>query len=133
DNEYLETEALALSKFEQLLGRLEVAINIMGGKSQTLQGLMALLEILISSEEYRSSPPLANRVEILPLHSARFRHRSVKYMVDFNDGIFPSRRSNPLYSLDGSRDRPGYYQIKEREQRSALYSCLCSSSQVVIN
>jgi hypothetical protein len=132
DNEYLETEALALSKFYQLLGRLEVAVNIMGGKSKTVQGLMAVLEILISSEEYRSSPTLANRVEILPLHSARFRHRSVKYVVDFNDGIFPSRRSNPLYSLDGSQESPGYYQIKEREQRSALYSCLCSSSQAVI-
>jgi ATP-dependent helicase/nuclease subunit B len=132
DNEYLETEAQALSKFEQLLGKLEVAVNIMGGKSQTLQGLMAVLEILISSEEYRPSSPLANQVEILPLHSARFRHRSMKYVVDFNDGIFPSRRSNPLYSLDGSRESPGYYQIKEREQRSALYSCLCSSSQAVI-
>ena len=132
DNADLETEAMALAKFEQLLGKLEVVVNIMGGKSQTLQGLMALLEILISSEEYRSSPPLANKVEILPLHSARFRHRSIKYIVDFNDGIFPSRRSNPLYSLEGSPQGPGYYQIKEREQRSALYSCLCSSSQAVI-
>jgi RecB family exonuclease len=132
DNIDLETEALALSKFNQLLGKLEVAVNIMGGKSQTLQGLMAVLEILISSEEYRPSPTLANRVVILPLHSARFRHRSVKYVVDFNDGIFPSRRPNPLYSLDGSRESPGYYQIKEREQRQALYSCLCSSSQAVI-
>ncbi|MGV8089679.1 MAG: PD-(D/E)XK nuclease family protein, partial [Methanothrix sp.] len=132
DNADLETEAMALSKFEQLLGKLEVAVNIMGSKSQTLQGLITLLEILISSEEFRPSPPLANQVEILPLHSARFRHRSIKYIVDFNDGIFPSRRSNPLYSLDGSRESPGYYQIKEREQRSALYSCLCSSSQAVI-
>lgn len=132
DNADLETEAMALAKFEQLLGKLEVVVNIMGGKSQTLQGLMALLEILISSEEYRSSPPLANKVEILPLHSARFRHRSIKYIVDFNDGIFPSRRSNPLYSLESSPQGLGYYQIKEREQRSALYSCLCSSSQAVI-
>lgn len=132
DNADLETEAMALSKFELLLGKLEVAVNIMGGKRQTLQGLMALLEILISSEEYRPSPPLANQVEILSLHSARFRHRSVKYVVDFNDGIFPTRRSNPLYSLDGSQESPGYCQIKEREQRSALYSCLCSSSQAVI-
>ncbi len=132
DNADLETEAMALAKFEELLGKLKVVVNIMGGKNQTLQGLMALLEILISSEEYRSSPPLANKVEILPLHSARFRHRSIKYIVDFNDGIFPSRRTNPLYSLDGSREIPGYCQIKEREQRQALYSCLCSSSQVVI-
>lgn len=132
DNADLETEAMALAKFEQLLGKLEVVVNIMGGKSQTLQSLMALLEILISSEEYRSSPHLANKVEILPLHSARFRHRSIKYIVDFNDGIFPSRRTNSLYSLDGSREIPGYYQIKEREQRQALYSCLCSSSQAVI-
>jgi hypothetical protein len=32
---------MALAKFEQLLGKLEVVVDIMGGKSQTLQGLMA--------------------------------------------------------------------------------------------
>ncbi len=129
----LKTEAMAIAKFEQLLGKLEVVVSIMGGNSLTLQGLMAFLEILIGSEEYRPSPPLANKVEILSLHSARFRHRSIKYIVDFNDGIFPSRRSNPLYSLEGSpQGGYGYYQIKEREQRQALYSCLCSSSQAVI-
>lgn len=133
DNADLETEAMAIAKFEKLLGKLEVLVNIIGSKNLTLQGLMAFLEILIGSEEYRPSPPLANKVEILSLHSARFRHRSIKYIVDFNDGIFPSRRSNPLYSLESSPQRGyGYYQIKEREQRSALYSCLCSSSQVVI-
>lgn len=132
DNADLITEVMALAKFEQLLRKLEVAVNIMESNSQTLQGLMSLLEILISSEEYRSSPPLANRVEILPLHSARFSHRSIKYIVDFNDGIFPSRRSNPIYSLEGSPQLPGYCQTKEREQRQALYSCLCSSSQAVI-
>lgn len=132
DNADLETEAMAIARFEQLLDKLEVLVNIIGGKSLTLQGLMADLEILIGSEEYRSSPPLANEVEILPLHSARFRHRSIKYIVDFNDGIFPTRRSNPLYSLEDLPQSPGYSKIKEREQRQTLYSSLCSSSKAVI-
>jgi hypothetical protein len=132
ENGDLKIEARAIDKFEKLLGKLEVPVNIVGCKSLTLQGLMADLEILIGSEEYKPSPPLANKVEILPLHSARFRHLSIKYIVDFNDGIFPSRRSNPLYSMEDSPQGLGYYQIKEREQRHALYSCLCSSSQAVI-
>ena len=133
DRADLETEAMAIARFEQMLGRLEVVVNTMGGRNLTLSDLMAFLEILLGSEEYRPSPPLSNKVEVLSLHSARFRHRSLKYIVDFNDGIFPSRRSNPLYSLEGYyRGGQGYYQLKEHEQREALYSCLCSSSRAVI-
>ena len=132
ENADLGTEAMAIARFEQLLDKLEVLVKIIDGKSLTLPGLLADLEILIGSEEYRPSSPLANEVEILPLHSARFRHRSIKYIVDFNDGIFPTRRSNPLYSLEGIALNPGYSLIKEREQRQALYSSLCSSSQAVI-
>ena len=54
-------------------------------------------------------------------------------MVNFNDEIYPVRRTNPLYTLeDLPSGEPGYYKIKEREQREALYSCLCSSSEAVI-
>jgi hypothetical protein len=72
-------------------------------------------------------------VEILSLHSARFKHRHLKFIVNFNDGIFPVRWANPLYSLeDLPSGETGYYMIKEREQREALYSCLCTSSEVMI-
>jgi hypothetical protein len=101
----------------------------MGNRSLTLSEFVSFLEILLTSEEYRPTPPRANTVEILSLHSARFKHRTLKFIVNFNDGIFPTRRSNPLYSLEGEL---GYYQVKEREQREALYSCLCTSSQAII-
>ena len=71
ENADLETEAMAIARFEQLLDKLEVLVKIIDGKSLTLPGLLADLEILIGSEEYRPSSPLANEVEILPLHSAR--------------------------------------------------------------
>lgn len=133
DKANLETEAMAIARFEQMMGRLEVVVSTMGGRDLTLSDLMAFLDILLGSEEYKPSPPLSNKVEVLSLHSARFRHRSLKYIVDFNDGIFPSRRCNPLYSLERSyQGGQGYYQLKEHEQREALYSCLCASSSAVI-
>ena len=125
----LESEVMAISKVEHVLGRLKVIHGIMGNQSLTLSEFVAFLEILLASEEYRPSPPRANTVEILSLHSARFKHRTLKFIVNFNDGIFPARRSNSLYSLEGEL---GYYQIKEREQREALYSCLCTSSQAIL-
>jgi ATP-dependent helicase/DNAse subunit B len=129
----LESEVMAISKVEHVLGRLKVFHSTMGNRNLTLSEFMASLEILLTSEEYRPSPPRANTVEILSLHSARFKHRTLKFVVNFNDGIFPTRRSNPLYSLEGqSSDRLGYYQVKEREQREALYSCLCTSSQAIL-
>jgi len=129
----LEGEVLALSKVEHILGRLKAIHGTMGNRNLTLAEFMAFMEILLASEEYRSSPHLNNTVEILSLHSARFKHRSLKFIVNFNDGIFPTRRSNPLYSLEGqSANELGYYQIKEREQREVLYSCLCTSSQAII-
>lgn len=129
----LETEAMAIAKFERILDKLDGIISTIGSQSLTLSDFMAFLEILLSSEEYRPSPPLVNKVEVLSLHSARFRHRSLKYIVDFNDGIFPSRRSNPLYFLESMHFGDfGYCRTKEREQREALYSCLCSSGQAVI-
>ena len=129
----LESEVMAISKVEHILGRLKVIHGTMGNRSLTLAEFMDLIEILLTSEEYRPSPPRANTVEILSLHSARFKHRTLKFIVNFNDGIFPTRRSNPLYSLEGqSSDGLGYYRVKEREQREALYSCLCTSSHAVI-
>ena len=129
----LESEFMAISKVEHILGRLKVIHGTMGNRSLTLAEFMDFVEILLTSEEYRPSPPRANTVEILSLHSARFKHRSLKFIVNFNDGIFPTRRSNPLYFLEGhSSDGLGYYQVKEREQREALYSCLCTSSDAVI-
>ncbi len=129
----LESEVMAISKVEDILGRLKGIHGTMGNRNLTLSEFMAFLEILLTSEEYRPSPPRANTVEILSLHSARFKHRPLKFIVNFNDGIFPTRRSNPLYSLEGqSSDGLGYYQIKEREQREALYSCLCTSSQAIL-
>ena len=125
----LESEVMAISKVEHILGRLKVIHGTMGNRNLTLAEFMAFLEILLASEEYRPSPPRANTVEILSLHSARFKHRTLKFIVNFNDGIFPARRSNPLYSLEGQL---GYYQIKEREQREALYSCICTSSQAIL-
>jgi len=129
----LESEVMAISKVEHILGRLKVIHGTMGNRSLTLSEFMAFFEILLASEEYRPSPPRANTVEILSLHSARFKHRSLKFIVNYNDGIFPTRRSNPLYSLEGqSADGFGYYQVKEREQRDALYTCLCTSSQAIL-
>ena len=125
----LESEVMAISKVEHILDRLKVIHSTMGGRSLTLAEFMDFVEIMLASEEYRPSPPRANTVEILSLHSARFKHRSLKFIVNFNDGIFPTRRSNPLYSLEGEL---GYSQIKEREQREALYSCLCTSSQAIL-
>jgi ATP-dependent helicase/DNAse subunit B len=128
NNPELESEAMAIVKFEHILSRMEVIISTMGNRLLTLTEFMAFVEILLSSEEFRPSPPLANTVEILSLHSARFKHRHLKFVVNFNDGIFPARRANPLYSLeDLPSGEPGYYKIKEREQREALYSCLCTS------
>jgi len=129
----LESEVIAISKVERILSKLEVFHGTMGNRNLTLNEFMVSLEILLASEEYRPSPPRTNTVEILSLHSARFKHRTLKFIVNFNDGIFPTRRSNPLYSLEGqSADELGYYQIKEREQREALYSCLCTSSQAIL-
>ena len=133
NNPELVSESMALGRFEHIFGRLEVIVSTIGKRVLTLAKFMAFLEILLSSEEFRPSPPLANTVEILSLHSARFKHRRLKYIVNFNDGIFPARRANPLYSLEDLPFRePGYYKIKEREQRVALYSCLCASSEVMI-
>ena len=129
DHPDLENEVMAISKVEHVLGRLKVIHSTMGNRNLTLSEFVAFLEILLASEEYLPSPSLANTVEILSLHSARFKHRTLKFIVNFNDGIFPARRSNPLYSLEGEL---GYYQIKEREQREALYSCICTSSQVIL-
>lgn len=133
NNPELECEVMALSKFEHIMSRLEAIVSTMGKQVLTLAEFMAFMEILLTSEEFRPSPPLANTVEILSLHSARFKHRPLKFIVNFNDGIFPTRRANPLYSLeDLPSGEPGYYKIKEREQREALYSCLCTSSEVMI-
>ncbi|MEI6103333.1 MAG: PD-(D/E)XK nuclease family protein [Methanothrix sp.] len=133
NNPELVSETMALGRFEHIFGQLEVMVSTIGKRVLTLAKFMAFLEILLSSEEFRPSPPLANTVEILSLHSARFKHRRLKYIVNFNDDIFPARRANPLYSLEDLPFRePGYYKIKEREQRVALYSCLCASSEVMI-
>lgn len=133
NNPELESEAMAIGKFEHILSRLEVVVSNMGKRVLTLAEFMAFMEILLSSEGFRPSLPLANTVEILPLHSARFKHQPLKFMVNFNDEIYPVRRTNPLYTLEDLPSRePGYYKIKEGEQREALYSCLCSSSEAVI-
>ncbi len=133
NNPELDSEAMAIGKFEHMLSRLEVIISTMGKRVSTLAEFMAFMDILLASEEFRPSPPLANTVEILSLHSARFKHRTLKFIVNFNDGIFPARRANPLYSLEyQSSGEPGYYKIKEHEQREALYSCLCTSSEAMI-
>jgi ATP-dependent helicase/nuclease subunit B len=129
----LESEVMAIGKLEHMLGQLEVVVSTMGKQVLTLSEFMAFMEILLSSEEFRPSSPLANTVEILSLHSARFKHRPLKFIVNFNDGIYPARRANPLYSLeDQPSGKPGYYNVKEREQREALYSCLCTSSEAII-
>ena len=134
NNPELESEVMAIDKLEHILIRLEVIVRTMGKRVVTLSEFMAFIEILLGSEEFRPSPPLANTVEILSLHSSRFKHRRVKFIVNFNDGIFPSRRANPLYSLeDLPPGEPGYCKVKEREQREALYSCLCTSSEVMIS
>jgi hypothetical protein len=133
NNPDLESEVTAISKVEHILGKLKVFHGTMGDRNLTLSEFVSFLEILLLSEEYRPTPPRANTVEILSLHSARFKHRTLKFIVNFNDGIFPTRRSNPLYSLGGQfSDKLGYYQVKEREQREAIYSCLCTSSQAII-
>jgi len=133
NNQELESEAMAIGKLEHILSRLEVIVSTMDKRTLTLGEFMAYMEILLISEEFRPSPPLANTVEILSLHSARFKHMSLKFIVNFNDGIFPARRTNPLYSLeDLPSEEPGYYKIKEREQREALYSCLSTSSKVMM-
>jgi ATP-dependent helicase/DNAse subunit B len=133
NNPELESEVMALDKLEHILSRLEVIVNTMGKRVVTLAEFIAFIEILLNREEFRLSPPLANTVEILSLHSARFKHRHLKFIVNFNDGIFPVRWANPLYSLeDLPSGETGYYMIKEREQREALYSCLCTSSEVMI-
>ena len=75
NNPELESEVMALSKFEHILSRLEVIVSTMGKHVLTLVEFMAFMEILLSSEEFRPSPHLANTVEILSLHSARFKHR----------------------------------------------------------
>lgn len=130
----LEGELMAIGKVGHILARLKVIHNTMGRQGLTLAEFLGFLEILINSEEYRPFPSLANTVEILSLHSARFKQRSLKFIVNFNDGIFPTRRLNPLYSLENqSPDNLGYYQVKEREQREALYSCLCTSSQAIVS
>ena len=100
NNPELESEVMAIDKLEHILSRLEVIVSTMGKRVVTLAEFMAFMEILLGSEEFRPSPPLANTVEILSLHSARFKHRHLKFIVNFNDGIFPSRRANPLYSLE---------------------------------
>lgn len=129
----LDSEVKALNKVEHILDKLTVIHLTIGNRKLTLAEFIALMEIMLTSEEYRPSPPRDNTVEIISLHSARFKHRSLKFIVNFNDMIFPNRRSNPLYSLESqSADELGYYQIKEREQREALYSCLCTSSQAIL-
>jgi ATP-dependent helicase/nuclease subunit B len=133
NNPELESEVMAIGKFEHILGRLEVIASAMGKRALTLAEFMAFMEILLSSEEFRPSLPLANTAEILSLHSARFKYRPLKFIVNFNDGIFPSRRTNPLYTLeDLPLGEPGYYKVKEREQKEALYSCLSTSTEVII-
>ncbi len=126
----LEDEAAALDKVEAVLHRLRVVLKMTGKDGLKLNKFMTLLDILLDSEEYRPSLVMANQVEILSLSSARFRHRSLKFVVNFNDGVFPVRRINPLYSLDGSNEN--YSDEKEREQREDLYSCLCTSSETII-
>jgi ATP-dependent helicase/nuclease subunit B len=120
NNPELVSEAMAVGRFEHIFGRLEVIVRTIGKQVLTLAKFMAILDILLSSEEFRPSPLLANTVEILSLHSARFKHQRLKYIVNFNDDIFPARRANPLYSLEDLPFRePGYYKTKEREQRVA--------------
>ncbi len=126
----LEDEAMALDKVEAVLHRLRVAMKMTGKAGLKLDEFMALLDILLDSEEYRPSLATANRVEILSLSSARFRHRSLKFVVNFNDGVFPVRRINPLYSPDGPNKN--YGDEKEREQREDLYSCLCTCTETII-
>jgi len=133
DDPELECEVMAIDKLEHMLDRLDVVVSKMGKQTLTLAEFMNFLLILMSNEEFSPSPQLANTVEILPLYSARFKHRSLKFIINFNDGIYPTRGVNPLYSLDVlSSGESCYYNIKEREQRESLYSCLCTSSEVVI-
>ncbi len=127
----LECEAAAIGKLEGLRKKMDAAIGSLGEGELDLSEFMAYVELLLDGEAYGQSPSLANGVEILSLHSARFRHRAVKFIVNFNDGIYPHRWSNPLYSLDG-RGKYSYHRIKGREAREALYTCLCASSKAII-
>ena len=64
NNPELESEAMAIGKFEHILSRLEVVVSTMGKRLLTLAEFMTFMEILLSSEGFRPSLPLANTVEI---------------------------------------------------------------------
>ncbi|MFZ2471677.1 MAG: hypothetical protein WAW52_07000 [Methanothrix sp.] len=53
---------------------MEVVVNIMGGKSQTLQGLMALLEILASPLSQKALIRLSCKVHVTHISEVHVSH-----------------------------------------------------------
>lgn len=134
----LEEESFTLQRFREVLVRLELVMEAFKRSDVrwSLTRFVESLDLLLAQEPCSPSSTRPDAVEILPLSKSQFRHREVKFMVNFNDGIFPEKITNPLYRLEEfaseERGSSNYYQQKAWEQRSHLRSAICTSERTVI-
>lgn len=136
-----EKERLALLRFGEVLTRLALVLEATGSRKigtneVGFERFMSHLENALSQETVELGSSRSDVVEILPISSAQFRERKVKFVPDFNDGHFPEKFCNPFYRLEdfsfGERCSLNYYQQRSWEQRVRLRNLIATSEKTVI-
>ncbi|MCR3883938.1 PD-(D/E)XK nuclease family protein [Methanotrichaceae archaeon M04Ac] len=134
----LQGERAALRKFLVHLERLVLMMKGLGRTDLTFDRFLTLLWDSISAEAEPSGPTPSGSVEILSPALSRERYRRVKFVAGFSDGLFPTRRANPLYNLrDFSCGGEGWAQnrhlMRDREERVRLRGAFSKSSRSVVS
>ncbi|UEC43559.1 MAG: ATP-dependent helicase/deoxyribonuclease subunit B [Methanothrix sp.] len=134
----LQDEREALRRALDQLTRLVLMIRGLGRSDLTFDRFLAHLQTTLSAEAGPSGPARRDVVEILSPASSRQRYHRVKFVAGFSDGLFPTRRANPLYNLrDFSRREDGginnYHLMRDREDRAVLRAAFTNSSRVVVS
>lgn len=134
----LQDERDALRRALDHLTRLVLMIRGLGRCDLSFDRFLALLQTTLSAEAEPSGPARRDVVEVLSPASSRQRYHRVKFVAGFSDGLFPTRRANPLRNL---RDFSGrgdgrihnYHLLREREERAVLRAAFTNSSRVVVS
>lgn len=131
----LEEERLAVSWFEEALTRTALTLEALGLGELPLDRLLSILVAALGAPSWAGSAQ-SGAVEILSPAVSSKRYRKVKFVAGFNDGLFPSRASNPLYLLSDFSPVKGENNLhlrSDREERSRLRKAIAASSRTVVS
>jgi hypothetical protein len=134
----LQCERAALRRFSVHLTRLVLMIKGLGRTDITFDRFQSLLWDSLSAEAEPSGPSPSGSVEILSPALSRGRYCRVKFVAGFNDGLFPTRRANPLYNLRdfscrGDGRTRNHHLMRDWEERRTLRSAISKSSRSVVS